>query len=186
MKPAYGEGDPLEIAYDDTPPREGPEIFIMRLKANEMHVFTIFSHSLAGIWTHWTGSKSEPHFKDPDKCPGCQKKKTKRWKGFLHVYCHSKAQEVFLELTPHSAQSLLNQLAGGKSMRGNRIQVKRGKGDNGRLTISILTATGNPETMPEPKDPRPSILKLWGMMESEPSGWIEQEEEIRQPGSAPA
>jgi len=154
---------PLTLDVQSTPPREGPEIYILRLKANQHYSFTIFSDHVWGINVHWNGKKSEPHFTDEGRCPGCQAKRTKRWKGYLHCFSAKMGQEVFLELTPASAQSLLSQLGDRGSLRGNRIQVKRTKGDNGRLLISVLTACPEPNALPKEKDPQESLLKLWGL-----------------------
>lgn len=155
------------LATDPNPPREGPEIFILRLKGNQTLSFAILSKSLWGIWVHWNGKKSEPHYKEDHLCIGCQAKRPKRWKGFLHCFCFEMGQEVFLELTPHSGHSLLAQLNKGGPLRGNRIQVRRTKGDNGRLLISVLTAIDNPAMLPNEKDPQESIMALWGL---DPSG----------------
>jgi hypothetical protein len=147
------------------PPRPGPELFILRLKGGELKTITIYSRSLFGVNVHWNGAKSEPHFKEEKNCNGCLKKMPMRWKGFLHGFCHEMGQEVFLELTPASAHSLLDQLGQGTVMRGNRIQVKRTKGDKGRLIIACLTAVPNPESLPPEKDPATSLLRLWGFQD---------------------
>lgn len=161
---------PLTLDVQSTPPREGPEIYILRLKANQHYSFTIFSEHVWGINVHWNGQKSEPHFKEDNRCPGCIARRPKRWKGYLHCFAHELGQEVFLELTPHSAHSLEGQLGAGTSYRGNRIAVKRGKGDNGRLTITLLTASPNPTALPLGKDPQASILALWGFSADHPFG----------------
>lgn len=153
--------DDLDIT--PIPPRPGPELFILRLKGNDMHTFTIYSKAIWGINVHFVGNRSQPHFKNPDRCPGCKAKNVKRWKGFLHCFDHNMGQEVFLELTPKSALSLLGQLGSKGPLRGNRIQVKRTGKDNGRLLISVLTACGAIDQLPEGKDPLDSLLRLWGL-----------------------
>lgn len=152
-----------ELDISPIPPRPGPELFILRLKGSECHTFTIFSEALWGINVHFVGQRSQPHYKNPDTCPGCKAKNVKRWKGFLNCFDHDMGQEVFLELTPRSAQSLLGQLGVSGSLRGNRIQVKRTGKDNGRLLISTLTACKSVEQLPPGKDPLASLLKLWGL-----------------------
>lgn len=154
---------PLTLDRSDVPPRAGPELFIMRLKGGEFFTFILLADELYGINIHFGNgsSKSSPHFTDKNRCPGCQANTPMRWKGYLHAFCSDKGQEVFLELTPASAQSLIGQLPGGK-LRGNRIQVKRTKGDNGRLLISVLTACSTIDALPKAKDPEESLLRLWG------------------------
>lgn len=154
---------PLTLDRQDVPPKPGPECFIMRLKGQEFYTYTILSESLYGLNIHYgrTSLRSSPHFTDKERCEGCKADVPMRWKGYLHCICHEKGQEVFLELTPASAQSLLVQLPGG-NLRGNRIQVKRTKGDNGRLIISVLTACQTPECLPKSKNVEQSLLRLWG------------------------
>ena len=163
-------GDELDVCH--VPPKPGPELFFLRLKGNEMHTFTIYSKALFGLNVHFVGKRSAPHYRNPAKCPGCRAKNGKRWKGFLHCFDHNLGQEVFLELTPASATSLLGQLPGRGNLRGNRIQVKRSPGDNGRLFISILTACTSIDKLPEAKDPLESLLKLWGCLYDVPEGLI--------------
>lgn len=160
----------LQLDVCPLPPKPGPEMFFQRMKGNECHTFTIYSKSLFGINVHFVGKRSSPHYRNEKKCPGCRAKNAKRWKGFLHCFNHNLSQEVFLELTPKSAQSLLSQLGRGAAMRGNRIQVKRTEGDNGRLLVSILTACDKPDQLPEGKDPLGSLLKFWGIDELDPDG----------------
>jgi len=153
--------DDLDLQH--VPPTPGPELFILRMKANTMHTFTIFSEHLWGINVHFVGNRSQPHFRNAEKCPGCKARNAKRWKGFVHCFDHDLAQEVFLELTPKSASSLLAQFGAKVPLRGNRIQVKRTNKDNGRLIISALTAMQAIDKLPPARDPLPSLLKLWGL-----------------------
>lgn len=154
---------PLSLDITSEIPKAGPEIYILRMKANKMFTFTILSEHPYGIWVHWNGKKSEPHFKQEDRCPGCLAKRSKRWKCYLHTFCVNLSQEVFLELTPHSAKSLEGQLGAGQSYRGNRIQVQRTASDNGRLLISLLTRIDPKTPLPPQRDPLESILSLWGI-----------------------
>lgn len=165
--PRFNLNKPRQVAFDNRPPSAGPELFVLRLKGDEFFTFTIWSEEITGMWTHWGKGKSEPHYVDEDNCPGCNARRPRRWKGFIHAYCFEKKQEVLVELTPSSAKSLLDQLGAKASLRGNRIQVKRTKGANGRLLISVLTACPNPQDLPPAKDPKASILKLWGFDEDE-------------------
>lgn len=151
----------LEISREI--PKPGPEIYILRLKGNNLYTMTILQSFPYGITVHWNGKKTEPHFKEEHLCPGCLKKQSRRYKYFVHCICHEMGQEVFLELTPHSAKSLELQLGKGTNYRGNRIQVKRTNASNGRLHVSVLTRCETPEVLPQEKDPLPSILALWGI-----------------------
>lgn len=145
-------------------------MFILRLKANQTCSFTIYSRGWFKIRVHWNGKKSEPHFKQEHLCPGCLGHKPLRWKAYLHCFWHEQGQEVFVEFTPHSHVSLETQLLGGASLRGNRFQMKRGKTDNAKLIVTMLTADPSPERLPPEKDPQKSILALWGISPNDPRG----------------
>jgi hypothetical protein len=163
------------VAFDDEIPSVGPEIFILRMKGQKALTFTIWGSCIRGIWVHWAGDKSIPHFRDVEQCYGCTKQHPKRWKGYVHCYCSEMRQEVFLELTPASARSLRDQLSHRGSLRGAVIQVKRTTADNGRLYISTLTPQSNTDAFPPEKDPRPSILKLWGVDDADADRWLSDE-----------
>jgi len=163
------------VAFDDEIPTVGPEIYILRMKGQRSLTFTVWAGRPRGIWIHWAGNRSIPHFRDDEQCPGCAKRQEKRWKGFLHCYCHEMRQEVFLELTPASARSLADQLSNQVGMRGARIQVKRTTSDNGRLYISTMTPVTDLSLLPKEKDPRPSILRLWGVSEEQAEAWLKAE-----------
>lgn len=163
---------PLTLVTCNTPPKAGPELYVLRVKGDKMHTITLYSKSLWGVWVHFgaNSKKSSPHFSDEARCPGCIAKTPKRWKGFVHGFCNTLNQEVFLELTPAAAASLLQQLGDKGALRGNRIQVKRSGAANGRLQISVLTACVNPEQLPSEKDPQTSLLKLWGYDDTDAFG----------------
>lgn len=157
----------MTIAFDDNIPRRGPEIFIKRLKGGEAKTFVLYGTKIRGIWVHWNGGtgKSEPHYEE--NCSACSKQIGKRWKGFLHAFCVEEKQQVFLELTPSGAAALLHQLADPETIRGNLVRVKRSPAQNGRLQIVALERVKQHDNLPPEKDPRRSILKLWGVSQEE-------------------
>lgn len=154
------------IAFDDTIPKRGPELFIKRLAAGEVKHYTAWGTRIRGIWIHWNGStgKSEPHYEE--NCKACSLGMSKRWKGFLHCYCTEDKAEQFLEFTPGSAEALLAQLADPSDLRGAIFKARRTQARNGRLQISMLAPIQDPRFLPKEKDPRRSILKLWGVPDS--------------------
>lgn len=163
----------MSLCIDPHPPKSGPEIYILRLKANEKFSFQVFSPDIFGIWVHWSGAKSTPHFTDTGRCPGCRNEDPMRWKGFVHAHCIEKKQDVFLELTPASANSLRDQLGVGETLRGKCIFVNRTKGDNGRLLIRVMQGHLPSDALPPALDPQKSIMALWGIREKAPQGGME-------------
>lgn len=152
-----------QLNRQDQPPRGGPEMWILRLKAKQSRTLAILSVSLWGTWTHWNGQCSEPCFVEKKACSGCKRGLPKRWKGYLHCWDYHEKREVFLELTPMAADAVLVQCGEGAPLRRNRIQMARGDGDNTRLKVTILSAVPLDVLLPEPKDPKKTLEKLWGI-----------------------
>jgi hypothetical protein len=155
------------VVFDDDIPDDGPELFMLRIKGNQKFTMNVFGKVIRGIFYHWHNGASEPHYEPSQDCPGCKNAQNKKWKGYLHCYCVEMRQEVFLELTAASAKSLKHQLGNISNMRGQIFQIKRTTSDNGRLFISILGPHNAPETLPPEKDPRPSLLALYGFSKEE-------------------
>lgn len=143
------------------PPRERPELWVLRMKAQQLRTFLILSSKWWGVWTHYDG-KTGPCFRTSEHCVGCARGKKKEWKAYLHCHCLELKQDVILELPRGAALSLRDQLGKDVSLRGNRVQVKKGKGATSGLQVSILTACQNLNDLAAEKDPRPSVWALWG------------------------
>lgn len=149
---------------EDQPPRAGPVLPILRVRAGELLPCTVLSTNLWGCWTHWAGDRSEPCLLPKIGCPGCKRGLPKRWKGYLHIYSHSHNREGFLELTPASAEQLELQCPDQGQYRGLRIDAKRSPGGNrGRLNLSILRRLEETSHLPPPKDPMKTLNFLWGI-----------------------
>ncbi len=171
----YPEGHPGDVDFDDEPPMPGPECFILRLKANQLYTFLIFGQKIKGVWYHWNNGRSEPHFRNEAACPGCLARRKKAWKGFLHCFVQELKQDVFLELTNGAAMALKHQMANPNEMRGHRINVKRGNGNNAKLTIQLLQQHPDPGCLPPEKDPLKSVMKLWGVDLTDLRKWMPEE-----------
>lgn len=172
MELSDDDGDRGEIAFDDVIPKPGPEIFIKRLKGSEKLHCTIYADAIRGVWYHWMNGRSQPHYVDEKKCPGCIRCMGKKWKGYLHCYASEMKQEIFLELTPAAGIALTSQLGRKIGLRGFVIFVQRTKGDNGRLQIRIEGTQVDPAKLPSEKNPQPSITKLWEIAESRAEQWM--------------
>jgi hypothetical protein len=153
--------EPLHIQHE--PPRPGPAMPILRVKAGQEMHFVILSESLWGIWTHWAGNRSEPCFAENATCPGHKRGLPRRWKGYLHVWHIDKRLEAFIELTPTAAHCLLDQAGKNCSLRGLRLKLRRTGASNGRLLVNLLPANPSMEGFAQPKDPESILCKLWGV-----------------------
>lgn len=156
-----------QVAFEDEIPDDGPELFMLRLKANQKFTMNVYGTKIRGVFYHWVSGGSEPHYEPSKDCPGCKSAQNKKWKGYLHCYCVEMRQEVFLELTSNSAKSLKHQLGNIPNLRGSIFQIKRTASDQGRLYISILAPHSQPQVLPPEKDPRQSILALYGFNREE-------------------
>jgi hypothetical protein len=145
-----------------TPPPNGPELLIVRLKAGKKLLCVILSQSLWGVWTHWNGARSEPCFQERAHCNGCKRGLPKRWKGYLHVWDLERRRQVFVELTPVAAESINSQVGLGSVLRGYRVTLERMKGDQSRLIVHVHPMHTDSDTLPPAKDPAGTLTKLWG------------------------
>lgn len=173
----HGNGKRPSVAFDDKIPTKGPTLFIKRMQGAEKRTFTVWGSRVRGIWVHWNSATngSEPHYEE--NCSACSKAIPKRWKGFLHAYCQEDRQEVFLELTPTGASALMSQLDDPSNLRGSLIRVSRSVAKNGRLTIQYTGSIPDKNALPKEKDPRRSILKLWGVADAVANDWLGSSEE---------
>jgi hypothetical protein len=153
------------IDRQDRPPKPGPAFEIVRLRASQRIVISCLGE-LWGVYTHWNGRCSEPCFKDHKKCPGHRRGLPRRWKGYLHASNHVNWEEFFLELTPLAASCLLAQCPKQVPLRGQQLEIVRGKGDRARLAVTVLPSHGPGVQLPKAKDPYPLLAKLWGIDDS--------------------
>ena len=152
----------MELRTQHTPPRHGPELYIRRLKANQVIMLWVLSSKLWGTWTHWDGKKSMPCLADPRECHGCKAGWPERWKGFLHTWNTERRQEEFLELTPLAADHLLSQTSDLQTLRGLCFKFCRGKGDKARLRVEFVRKMEVNQTFPQEKTPLETLQSLWG------------------------
>lgn len=148
----------------DRPPAPGPRLPIVRVTDGDtMQVFTVLAREIFGLWTHWTGRTSMPCLNHGVRCHGCESEQPKRWKGYLHVWDHTRKEEGFVELTPAAAAILLDQAGPQVTLRNLRLQLRRTKGGrHGRLNVQVLPSIGNGENLPPEKLPTHTLSLLWG------------------------
>lgn len=152
-----------QLNLDPNPPRPGPTLWIFRLKGAEMKTFLCLSRGIFGIWTHWMGRASAPCFADPLVCPGCKNLAPKRWKGYINVHCYEARRNGFFELTPVTSDNLLSMYDQGGSLRGERFNVSRGKGDKARLKVQPLQSHQDLSSLPEEVSPEGTLRALWNI-----------------------
>lgn len=154
-----------EIFEDDVPPKPGPRIEIVRIKANQACELTVYSIKIHGYWTHWLGSCSGPCFKDRSKCPHCKNGMPRRWKGYLYCWLNMVSDSVFIELTPTAAKSIRDRVGPVQSLRGYRMTVTRGNGNKAWLKVDLKSRHQDvsDSILPDPISPTKTLMQLWGL-----------------------
>jgi len=156
------------LRTEDRPPSNNKGLPLLRIKDPNVHLFTILSNRVFGVWTHWNGHQSIPCWKTDEPCRGCQKGLPARWKGYLYVMDHRAGGEGFLELTPRCVESLENLVADIRQLRGERVQVRRtSRGNHGRLELEVLAKIGNLPATLAARSPLETLGKLWGLSASD-------------------
>jgi len=152
-----------DLARQDHAPRPGPELPILRHKANTPTRYLLLSRSLFGLWTHWIDDCSMPCLEPRAGCDGCKRQKPRRWKGYLHAIRMDNREEGFLELTPFAAKALELQVGGAITLRGVQMKCSRGNGQKTRLKIEVVYALPSSEgfELPEEKSPEITLRQLW-------------------------
>lgn len=147
------------------PPRPGPDMSIVRLRAGQKVTVVVLSKQIWGCYTHWAGRYSTPCYADKSRCPGHKQGLPLRWKGYLHVWDYNIRDDYFLELTPTACHNLLDQVGRGMDLRCQRLMIERGKGDKARLYVSVQTPHDkiSDKPLPEAKDPFKTLCRLWGI-----------------------
>jgi len=156
----------VEIDILDGPPPPGPDMEVMRLKANAVVQIFILSEMVRYVRLHWDSGKgrkgrSAPHLKVD--CPLCARQVPKKVLAYLHVELSRQKKQVFLEMTPAAAEELVNCVPIGTVLRGTQAIVRRGNADHARLAVEVFPTAGSidRERIPAEKLPWETLKRLW-------------------------
>lgn len=149
-------------------PQPGPAFEVVRLRAGQKLDGYILSQQIWGYTTHWIkrGKKgfSIECTKGVSTCRCESEELPTRWKGYFHVYDIARMRECFLEITPFVADNLLRHVGERQTFRGLKFTAKRSKGgDNGRLELVTYPYSTAPDGLPDGRDPRPFLERLWAL-----------------------
>jgi hypothetical protein len=152
-----------ELNVCPVPPVRKDILFVENLVHTDTSVFLCYSPFIWGTFTHWTGSRTVPCFKDHKRCPGGHKEITMRWKGYLHCFSHQRRQAVILQVTDDAARKLLQALAPGQSLRGMTIKGRRAGHKKGPCNMwpDQYAALRTDQELAEHIDPKRSIFNMW-------------------------
>ena len=150
-------------------PPKGPELWVHRMEKEERLQVSVFSKTWWGCLIHIGPplKKSIPHTEPSDECKGCQKKVSPRWKFYLHCFDHGRRRQIFLELTKNAAEQLEEAVGTGNNFRGLILTIVRGATKNSRLKLTVSESRVPDDQMPPEKDPKPSLINMWGFPEQE-------------------
>jgi len=163
-----------DLNRDDNIPKAGPKWWIERVGKAQECLFTVFSKTVWGVWTHWCLYGSQPCYGCTAKCDGCKQRLPKRWKGYLHCYDHHNKRQCFLEITPIVAESIRDQIGEGQPWRGFRLKMKRGNGPKARIKVEVLAALPSGPQLVDERCPEETLLKLWQMNTGEAGDVLEE------------
>src|ERR1700682_4353148 len=131
----------------------GPSIWVRRIKASETFHLTVISPAWWGFGTHYDGDKTIPCFEKRSDCEGHRRGLPYRPKFYLYAYVGETHRYEFVEFPPVAAKVFEGCVEVGRTFRGVRAKVSRGKGDKARLKVEFMADFTAP--MPEDKDPWP-------------------------------
>lgn len=152
-----------ELRTSNEPPSPGPRDHVVRVKAGEEHTFISCSSALWGVWTHWINDRTEPCILPAVECNGCKKQAPVRWKGYLHCYDTAGRRSVFLELTPATAQQLIELSKPNTDLRGLSFRISRGNGGKAHLRVAWAGGRYAVNDLPPSRDPKQVLTILWQM-----------------------
>lgn len=172
-----------KLNLDPKPPRANGIMWVERIAGGERQQFTVYSPAILGIWTHYSRSGTRPCYAEQEHCEGGHCEETLRWKGYIHCWSFRMNRAVVLQLTAAASNIWLEQVAGNANLRGQRIEVWRTKGENGRVRVSVneYLATGT-DHLPPPQDILPSLYSLWKM---KPTLFLPDAKNISRPQELP-
>lgn len=124
-------------------------------------MFVIFSLRITWLCSHWNGARSQPCIDPSEECDGCRKELPTKWKGYFHARSLTTDVEGFVEITPTIGDAIRGQSDYPLSLRGMRIELRRTKGDKGRLQCVLLPCICSLDSLPQEKDPTPVLKQLW-------------------------
>jgi len=151
------------LRRQDDPPKAGPEVEVIRVAPGAGVRGQIISDSIWGCWTHWDGRRSRECTGDVNECEGHRAGWSQRWKGYLYIYCATRRECVFLELTPGAAEELLRQNGAPSGMRGRLLRLDRhGKSIRGKIVVELTEGLNGINNLPPERSPETILRTLWG------------------------
>lgn len=161
-------------------PDPGPEIKILRVGAMQTRHFISLGTRIHGYRTHWDQrhKRTIPCFQPHEECEGHRQKLPQRWKGYLHVWSHTRLEaaqiqrtEGFLELTPTSAFDLRAGLGHLADLRGIPFTLTRMNGQKAHLKVAVfLDQAVAVDKLPDERSPYESLMRMWGFLDFPPEG----------------
>lgn len=156
------------LSFADGIPPAGPNMDIIRLKANESLQVVVLAEDIRAIFVHWnaaTGRKGRSEPCQKEACSGCARRLPRKWLGYIHVWLPKKKREAFMELTSGGSEDLRNMLPPAQTLRGTSAVIQRMNGDKARLRVEIFPSPKDYDTsvFPAEKLPWETLSILWNM-----------------------
>jgi hypothetical protein len=153
-----------DVARAGPPPLAGEFVEVLRIRKPEPRTLLILSPSIWAFHCHYVGNRTLPcSAREEDFCRCPLSKFPQKWMGYLRFY--ENGQKLgFVELTPGVANSILAQLNDGETFRGHTFKFWRSSAGKGARFYAerLPHIERNPDKIPEDKDPKELLMKLWG------------------------
>jgi hypothetical protein len=153
-----------DVARAGPPPAAGEYVPVLRIRTVQPRKLLILSTAIWAFHTHWVGNRTVPcESREEDFCRCPFAKFPQKWMGYLY-YWEAGVKWGFVELTPGVANAMLAMLDDGQMFRGKAFEFWRSS--NGKGARHHVARRGhedrNPEELPQDRDPKELLLKLWG------------------------
>ena len=156
------------IRQSNEPPPLRKNLYIRRVKVNAPFEGIIVSPAFYGVYVHWGPGRSIPCYEDKSSCAGHRLGYPVKWYGYLHVVNGHNKREEFLEVPNQAALDLLAEIGEGGDLRGTRVKIKRGQGEQTRFQFELqsrLELVAPKYRLPDPRCPDQALRNMWGINE---------------------
>lgn len=126
------------------PPKGPKQLWVERLKANQILEVVCLSPAVEGYMTHWQPlpgkfkGYSIPCTNPTSECEGHKRGLGQRWRGIMHCFQWNKGKQLYLEITPETQEHLGNIMGPDLSYRGHCFRFTRMDGDQTRVKVELL------------------------------------------------
>lgn len=156
---------------DQLPTQRDASRTIVRIAAGERQHYTICSHALVGVWTHFVGEARTYPCLGVLNCYFDHAQTSLRWQGWLQVVKYGQRRPQFLPLTWAAVRDEQRLRSVAKTIRGKTLYLSRsGHSIRSRQYAVMGYDSEDQAGLPSPYDVRQWLMDLWGHPSTWPNG----------------